>query len=308
MVVRLKRNTATDPAAEGIYHCKVMDNTETEQRIYVGLYNGGGDITISEELTVESDLNAASPQFTLTCVSTGGPATTVTWTRDNVNITGEQNETVLNDPVTAQYTHTLTIAAARVYMCMVSNNKPSTASASITLEDPPSPTDVTAVQDGPTSITVTWTPPSPLGDTTGYRISFTGSSDVDIDGGFTNSYTLTGLTNEHTYTISIVATSEHLFSDATTFEIALVPAPGQMLVSVSSITATSISLSWSVSSGRVASWEVVWRPTDRGTESTSGPLSGTTYTIHHLDPSTIYTLTVSATNVAGTTDSTPILF
>ena len=42
MVVRLKRNTATDPAAEGIYHCKVMDNTETEQRIYVGLYNGGG--------------------------------------------------------------------------------------------------------------------------------------------------------------------------------------------------------------------------------------------------------------------------
>ncbi|CAI8013811.1 hypothetical protein GBAR_LOCUS8703 [Geodia barretti] len=58
----------------------------------------------------------------------------------------------------------------------------------------------------------------------------------------------------------------------------------------------------------VASWEVVWRPTDRGTESTSGPLSGTTYTILQLDPSTIYTLTVSATNVAGTTDSTPILF
>ena len=78
-------------------------------------------------------------------------------------------------------------------------------------------------------------------------------------------------------------------------------------MSVSSITATSISLSWSVSSGRVASWEVVWRPTDRGTESTSGPLSGTTYTILQLDPSTIYTLTLSATNVAGTTDSTPIL-
>ncbi|CAI7996888.1 hypothetical protein GBAR_LOCUS1984, partial [Geodia barretti] len=101
------------------------------------------------------------------------------------------------------------------------------------------------------------------------------------------------------YTISVVATSEHLFSDATTFQITLIPAPGQVLVSVSSITATSISLSWSVSSGRVASWEVVWRPTDRGTESTSGPLSGTTYTIHYLDPSTIYTLTVSATNVAG---------
>ncbi|CAI8015212.1 hypothetical protein GBAR_LOCUS9454, partial [Geodia barretti] len=110
------------------------------------------------------------------------------------------------------------------------------------------------------------------------------------------------------YTISIIATSTYLFSDATTFEITLIPAPGQVFVSVSSITATSVSLSWSASSERVASWEVVWRPTDRGTESTSGSLSGTAYTIHQLDPSTIYTLTVRATNVAGTTDSTPILF
>ena len=41
MVVRLGRNTATDPA-EGIYYCEVVDNTETEQRVYVGIYNGGG--------------------------------------------------------------------------------------------------------------------------------------------------------------------------------------------------------------------------------------------------------------------------
>ena len=42
MVMRLKRNTATDPAAEGIYYCEIKDNTETEQRVYVGIYNGGG--------------------------------------------------------------------------------------------------------------------------------------------------------------------------------------------------------------------------------------------------------------------------
>ena len=68
-----------------------------------------------------------------------------------------------------------------------------------------------AVQDGPTSIRVTWTPPSPLGDTTGYRISYTGgggsSGSVDVDGGNTNSHNLTGLTNGETYTISIVGTS-----------------------------------------------------------------------------------------------------
>ena len=34
-VIRLVRNTDTTPA-EGIYHCAILDNTETEQRVYVG--------------------------------------------------------------------------------------------------------------------------------------------------------------------------------------------------------------------------------------------------------------------------------
>ena len=73
------------------------------------------------------------------------------------------------------------------------------------------PSGVTAVQDGPTSIRVSWTPPSSLGDTSGYRIYYTragGSGDiVDIDGGNTNSRTLMGLTNGETYTISIAGRS-----------------------------------------------------------------------------------------------------
>ena len=81
---------------------------------------------------------------------------------------------------------------------------------------PEAPTGVTAFQNGPTSITVTWTPPSPLDGITGYRISFTGGNDVDIDGGSTNSYILTGLTNGQTYTISIVATTNNLASDTVT--------------------------------------------------------------------------------------------
>ena len=79
-------------------------------------------------------------------------------------------------------------------------------------------------------------------------------------------------------------------------------------MSVSSITASSISLSWSVASGSVASWEVVWRERDRGTESSSGSLTGTSYTIDQLESTTIYTVTVRASNVAGTTDSQPITF
>ena len=87
-----------------------------------------GDISISGgvTLTVDSDLNGASPQFTLTCISTGGLATTVTWTRDSTTVT-EETETVLNDPVTAQYTHTLTMTGRLpgLYGCTVANIKPS---------------------------------------------------------------------------------------------------------------------------------------------------------------------------------------
>ena len=94
-----------------------------------------GDVTISGdvELTVKSDLNGDNPQFTLTCISTGGPATTVTWTRDSTTTVTEGTETVLDDPVTAQYTHTLTVTTGGEYTCTVENNKPSSDSAMTTV-------------------------------------------------------------------------------------------------------------------------------------------------------------------------------
>ena len=90
-----------------------------------------GDVTIpgGVTFTVDPDLDGESPQFTLTCTSTGGPATTVTWTRDFETVSGGM--TVLDDPVTAQYTHTLTMTGrlGGQYKCNVSNNKPSIATA-----------------------------------------------------------------------------------------------------------------------------------------------------------------------------------
>ena len=93
-----------------------------------------GDISILRR-TIAFDTSigeANTPQFTLTCISRGGPATTVTWTRDSVTVT-EGTETVLDDPVTAQYTHTLTVTGreAGLYTCTVANNKPSHDSSSL---------------------------------------------------------------------------------------------------------------------------------------------------------------------------------
>ena len=64
-----------------------------------------------------------------------------------------------------------------------------------------------AVQEGLTSIRVSWTPSS---DATGYTISYTGggsSDSVTVSGGSTDERLLTGLVNGGIYTISIMATS-----------------------------------------------------------------------------------------------------
>ena len=97
-----------------------------------------GNVRFSGKVTlkVDSYLNGASPQFTLTCISTGGPATTVNWTRDSDTVITEGNETALNNPVTAQYTHALTVRGKwpGLYKCTVHNDKPSTISKVFTVK------------------------------------------------------------------------------------------------------------------------------------------------------------------------------
>ena len=59
---------------------------------------------------------------------------------------------------------------------------------------------------------LSWTPPYPLGYTTGYRLYYRGGSNgsVDIIGGSADNYLLTGLQNGVDYTIYIVAISQHI--------------------------------------------------------------------------------------------------
>ena len=90
------------------------------------------------------------------------------------------------------------------------------------------------VRSDGTSVLLTWTPPSPLGDTTGYRIHYTGGSSGSqpVSGGSTNSYTLTGLRREESYDISIVGTSEHLSSERVQWKnVTISPGKNNMLLS-----------------------------------------------------------------------------
>ena len=199
-----------------------------------------GEVSIDGEVqfTLDSDLTAEPPEFTLTCISIEGPATSVVWTRDNELVT-EGTETVLNDPVTARYTHTLTLTGrlGGDYVCNVSNSISSILSRELNIKGvytkpernvqyfPPivasPPTNLMVAQETGTSFRLTWTPPSPLGDTIGYTVlySATGVSSggsVEISGGSSDSLALTGLTSGENYTVSLIARSQHIPSAAVT--------------------------------------------------------------------------------------------
>ena len=84
------------------------------------------------------------------------------------------------------------------------------------------------------------------------------------------------------------------------------PAPGQPRVTVISSTATTIFFSWSIPSGSVVeSYEVTWKR--EGIRSSTTIIDGSTnYTIRELELEANYTITVAASNGAGSAVSDPV--
>ena len=73
-----------------------------------------------------SAVTADPPVFTLTCVSTGGPATSITWIRDGINVTFDSTHVFTRtvvDALTARYSNTLTVTGVEggSYQCTASN-------------------------------------------------------------------------------------------------------------------------------------------------------------------------------------------
>ena len=197
-----------------------------------------------------------------------------------------------------------------------------------------------AVQEGPTSIRISWSPPSLQGDTSGYRVFYSGGSSgsVDVSGWYTDKHLLTGLLNGAMYSISIVGTSNHFPSEEVEyshsihlsefFKLYLAPCidtlhstvlctpvsvPGMLTAVVSSTTESTIHLTWSVPSGSVVdNYEVKWeRDTsgecpdeDVGKATITHGL--TSFSIRQLEESSTYNITVTANNIAGSVVSDPV--
>ena len=77
--------------------------------------------------------------FVLTCISTGGPATTIYWSR-NVASLVTSNETVIESALTnretGQYTHTLRVSVRQegLYTCNVTNAVSKNSSATLNVK------------------------------------------------------------------------------------------------------------------------------------------------------------------------------
>ena len=186
-----------------------------------------GYVSISGGITLTLDIDGASPQFTLTCISTGGPATTVTWTRDSTTVT-EGSETVLLNPITAEYVHTLKVTGdiKGRYTCTVANNKPSNASATMECEtacmhpcgnfsllhkfssDPGQPS-IILVAKSATSLNLTWNVSSITDFTYTVEWQKIGClAEKDRNGSITTnntSYSITGLEEGSKYNITVSA-------------------------------------------------------------------------------------------------------
>ena len=93
-------------------------------------------VTISGGINFQFDIQPIidPPVFTLTCTSTGGPATTVFWTRDSDTVTANNGHIItsrVTNTETATYVHTLRVTGRQVgsYRCSVSNSRTSPAAA-----------------------------------------------------------------------------------------------------------------------------------------------------------------------------------
>ena len=83
--------------------------------------------------TLNTDL-----EFFLICNSSGGPPTTVTWTRDSkiINDTeAAKTEFIMIDETTAQYTHTLLTGRQEgLYTCTVTNKVSAETTAELLIQ------------------------------------------------------------------------------------------------------------------------------------------------------------------------------
>ncbi len=167
-------------------------------------------------------------------------------------------------------------------------------------DTPPTKPGTPAVSNiGVTTATVTWGASSDDHSVAGYEVSLNGTKVADVTG---NSISLTGLTEDTAYSVSVKAKDDagqlSAASDATSFRTAKAAdtqAPSAPGTPTGTSTSNSITLNWAASTDNVG---VTGYDVFQGASKVAS-VTGTTATISGLTADTSYTFTVKAKDAAG---------
>ena len=185
--------------------------------------------------TLHTELRASVPEFTISCLTHGGPATIVSWTVFPVqeDIDYETNQVILDTSYNSVYDNRLRVRGRRAgtYYCRIIasfNKSHALAESSETIAgtiipylDSSISTIITAAGEPTTlkanisnspcthvNVSVSWE--SPGGDVSGYMIYYKTEGGPVISDKVRERHSLDGLQRGVTYNISILALSQHL--------------------------------------------------------------------------------------------------
>eukprot|EP00731_Ephydatia_muelleri_P019059 Em0011g1099a len=282
----------------------------------------GPNITGGVQFQLLTPTNVDPPVFQLTCTSTSSPPTDVLWTTNGSPVSNTSSQIVTDRP-TSTYNNTLTVTgrAYGMYTCTVTTTcspvcggpgftlNPRSTTSSLTVKAPPGPpTGVTAVQSGPTSVSVSWTAPTSGGPVTKYDIYYVTNGGPSTNGSSTTStsYNLTNLQVGVQYNISVIAVGTSLPSQSANVTRTLIP------LNITKVTSTSITVMWSQPGGQIGITYTL-------SYTYQGPCAGaggggnvsighaTQYTITGLQEFSAYILTITASIGVGSSPPASVL-
>eukprot|EP00731_Ephydatia_muelleri_P018993 Em0011g1033a len=273
----------------------------------------GPNITGIVQFQLLTPTNVDPPVFQLTSTSTSSPPTDVLWTTNGSPVSNISFQIVTDRP-TSTYNNIMTVTgrAYGMYTCTVTTTcspvcggftlNPRSTTSSLTVQAPPGPpTGVTAVQSGPTSVSVSWTAPISGGPVTRYDIYYVTNGGPSTSGGSTNStsYVLTSLQVGVQYNISVIAVGTSLPSLSASSSV-VVPAGLVGGLQAFIKTFTTITLTWQpppVPNGVIIMYQVTY--STNGVVNIYNTATPPPVTITGLVPRTTYTFSVTAYTITG---------
>ncbi|CAI8012110.1 hypothetical protein GBAR_LOCUS7771, partial [Geodia barretti] len=130
-VISLHRKRGCTDHTSGLWRCDIPDSSGEVQSLYtyISIIRSQGQLVLlSMNFTLHTELRASVPEFTISCRTHGGPATTVQWTVNGVPVQEdryhETSQLILDTSLNSVYDNRLRVRGRRngTYNCTISNN------------------------------------------------------------------------------------------------------------------------------------------------------------------------------------------